>query len=204
MIATLYYCYDPMCSWCWGYRPTLNKLLAKLPAELNVEFILGGLAPDTAEPMPAAMRDTIEGYWRKIQGLLGTEFNFDFWRQCQPRRDTYKACRAIIAARPEGKQRGMLEAIQQAYYLRAMNPSEIDVLLQLAEEIGMNPDTFRVRLLCGATDQQLQKEITQVRQWQVQGFPSLVLECNERRYLLPVDYQDEEVTLKRLKELLTE
>ena len=24
--ATLYYVYDPMCSWCWGYKPTWDKV----------------------------------------------------------------------------------------------------------------------------------------------------------------------------------
>ncbi|MFT6977114.1 MAG: putative protein-disulfide isomerase, partial [Shewanella psychromarinicola] len=24
--TTLYYVHDPMCSWCWGYRPTWDTL----------------------------------------------------------------------------------------------------------------------------------------------------------------------------------
>jgi protein-disulfide isomerase-like protein with CxxC motif len=56
----------------------------------------------------------------------GTEFNFDFWTKCQPRRDTYKACRAVIAASQQNAEEAMIEAIQKAYYLRAMNPSEHD------------------------------------------------------------------------------
>ena len=190
-----------MCSWCWGYRPTLNKLLAKLPADVTVEYVLGGLAPDNDEAMPAEMRDAIEGYWRKIQNLLGTEFNFAFWHQCQPRRDTYKACRAVIAARAEGMDLAMLDAIQRAYYLRAMNPSDIDTLVILAQELGLDAASFRARLLSEETDSQLQKEINLGRQWQIQGFPALVLQVDERRYALPVDYQDEEVTLKVLKGL---
>ncbi|MDF4306582.1 DsbA family protein, partial [Vibrio parahaemolyticus] len=26
MDIKLYYVHDPMCSWCWGYKPTIEKL----------------------------------------------------------------------------------------------------------------------------------------------------------------------------------
>jgi putative protein-disulfide isomerase len=198
----LYYFHDPMCSWCWGYRPTWQRLQATLPEEVGVQYVLGGLAPDSDEPMPAAMRVAVEGHWRQIQNLLGTEFNFAFWRHCHPRRDTYKACRALIAARATGLEMEMLEAIQRAYYLRALNPSETDVLVQLAVETGMQAEPFRSRLLAAETEQQLQDEINLTRAWQVQGFPSLLLRVAERNDPLPVDYRDEEVTLARLRRLL--
>ena len=198
----LYYFHDPMCSWCWGYRPTWQRLQAKLPKDISVEYILGGLAPDSNEAMPDAMQSAVEGYWQQIRNQLGTEFNFDFWQQCQPRRDTYKACRAVIAARTDGLEMEMLEAIQRAYYLRAMNPSEIEVLVQLAVETGMVAKSFRDRLLATETDQQLQKEIKLTRSWQVQGFPSLIFAVAGSHTPLPIDYTDEDATLQRLWALL--
>ena len=80
MAATLFYFHDPMCSWCWGYQKTWQKLLEKLPSEVNLTYILGGLAPDDDTPMPEDMQQAIQGYWRKIQTELGAEFNFDFCR----------------------------------------------------------------------------------------------------------------------------
>ena len=43
----LYYIHDPMCSWCWAFRPTLTKVLAELPAHIEVQYLVGGLAPDS-------------------------------------------------------------------------------------------------------------------------------------------------------------
>ncbi len=105
----LYYFHDPMCSWCWGYRPVSDKLFSNLPAEIYLVRVLGGLAPDSNEAMPEELLRAIPGYWRKIEKLLGTEFNFDFWINCQPRRSTYPACRAVIAASNQGLEVEMID-----------------------------------------------------------------------------------------------
>ena len=78
--ARLYYFLDPMCSWCWAFRPALRKIEVGLPDGLELIRILGGLAPDTDEPMAEAMRIKLQAIWRTIQERVpGTEFNFQYW-----------------------------------------------------------------------------------------------------------------------------
>ena len=136
MNATLYYIHDPMCSWCWGYRPVWDALKLNLPDAIQVEYVVGGLAPDSNKPMPVEQQAMIKAHWHSIEEKLGTKFNFDFWRNNTPRRSTYNACRAAIAANNQGYQVQMVEAIQHAYYLRALNPSDNDVLIGLAKELS--------------------------------------------------------------------
>ena len=107
-----------MCSWCWGFRPTWAEIKANLPDEVEVKYLLGGLAPDSKEPMPESMQSDIAGYWRRIQQHIpGTKFNFDFWDKCEPKRSTYPACRAVIAARKQNSEieLDMIDKIQNAF-----------------------------------------------------------------------------------------
>ena len=85
MKTKLFYVYDPMCSWCWGYAPTWQRLKSELASHVEVVYALGGLAPDSDDAMPQAMQKFLQQTWQKISQQLGTEFNFDFWQQCQPR-----------------------------------------------------------------------------------------------------------------------
>ena len=125
-MTELYYFHDPMCSWCWGFRPTLLKLLGELPDEIAVRSVVGGLAADSDAPMPAEQRIAIQDHWRRIEAMLGTEFNHDFWSCCEPRRSTYPACRAVIAAERQSRGKAMTQAIQKAYYLqRAIRPTVV-------------------------------------------------------------------------------
>ena len=190
MNATLVYIYDPMCSWCWGYSPTWLKLKESLTSRVDIIYGLGGLAPDSNEPMPAEMQKFLQQTWKNIAQQLGTQFNFDFWQQCQPRRSTYPACRAMIIARASGKEHEMLSAIQQAYYLQAKNPSDIDTLQALALSIGLDGDDFLQQINSQRIDDMLKAEIAKMRQLPINGFPSLVLIKDNRFIPIPVDYKN--------------
>lgn len=193
MQDTLIYVHDPMCSWCWGFAPTLDELLAALPAELHLCRLLGGLAPDSDQPMPEETRQYVQRQWRNIQERIpGTPFNFDFWTLCAPRRSTYPACRAVIAARQQGEDLDarMTRAIQQAYYLQARNPSDPDTLVALAAELGLDTSDFATALWSEAVQQQLLDEIRRSRELGAEGFPSLILEEGGRRKSLRIDYVD--------------
>ena len=174
----LVYAHDPMCSWCWGIAPTFDRVKGQLPDDIELVMLLGGLAPDSDQPMPQQMRQYLQQTWQTIEAQIpGTSFNHDFWTQCEPRRSTYPACRAVIAARlfgPDMDQK-MTRAIQQAYYLQAKNPSDNETLIGLADELGLDTEKFAEVLTDDNTHQQLLQEITLVQRLGVQGFPSMVL-----------------------------
>lgn len=201
MKATLYYAHDPMCSWCWAFRPTWENIVKALPENLEVRRILGGLAPDSDQPMPQQMQHFLQSTWRNIQQRVpGTRFDFAFWERCAPRRSTYPACRAVISARkqsPESEE-PMIFAIQQAYYLQARNPSDTELLIALAGEIGLEEAQFAADLEAAETHYRLMEEIAFGRSIGVQGFPSLVLDRAGVYRVLSYDYNDPEVVLAQL------
>ncbi len=204
MPTILYYIHDPMCSWCWGFRPTLERLRADLPNHIRVERLLGGLAPDTDEPMPQQMREWLQQTWRKIsERIPSTRFNHDFWVRCAPRRSTYPACRAVIAARRQDPRldEAMTDAIQRAYYLEARNPSDRDTLIELAREIGADADDFVETLDAPETQAELEREIELIREMDAWQFPSLVLDLEGSRWRVPIDYLDAGAMLETIRML---
>ena len=73
MLKTLYYVHDPMCSWCWAFRSSLNTLIEKLPREINIIRLLGGLAPDSDMPMPENIREYVLKNWsNKFAAFMST------------------------------------------------------------------------------------------------------------------------------------
>lgn len=206
-LVTLYYIHDPMCSWCWALRPQWLRLLQLLPRDIRVIKLLGGLAPDSDEPMPDAMRERLQTTWRRIeQTVPATRFNFAFWRNTVPRRSTWPACRAVLAARAQGAGRdeAMLDAIQRAYYQQARNPSDNDTLLALAGEIGLDVEAFSRALVSAETQALLQQEMAQAEALGVDSYPSLVLAINGSHWPVPVDYNNADNMLATIAWLLEE
>lgn len=201
---TLHYVHDPMCSWCWAFRPTWNTIVENAPEFVTIRRTLGGLAPDTDEPMPEPMRHKLQMIWRTIQERVpGTEFNFDFWTETRPRRATYPACRAVIAAVNQGDEyeEPMILRIQQGYYLQAQNPSEDETLVSFAADLGLDTEQFAADLQAAETQQELMRQIAYGQRIGARGFPSLILEVDGRFAMIPYDYNDPDVVLKQLAQL---
>ena len=205
-MPTLYYVHDPMCSWCWGFRPTWLALQSKLPSDIHIKYVLGGLAPDSDEIMPQSMQNDIRGYWKTVQARIpGTRFNFDFWdlpEESKPRRSTYPACRAVIAATLQDAdiEDEAILAIQQSYYLRARNPSDHQVLADVAEFLALDRARFEADLVSDSVNQKLLADIELGRRLGAQGFPSLILEVadesgNKQKRLIPIDYNNSDKML---------
>ncbi|MCW8888891.1 MAG: DsbA family protein [Gammaproteobacteria bacterium] len=194
-LPILYYIHDPMCSWCYAFRENWQYLTQHFEGKVEFVRLLGGLAADSDAPMDSETRQMVQQSWRRIEeSLPDTHFNFDFWEQNQPRRSTYPACRAVIAARQladHSYDLKMSYAIQDAYYRQAKNPSDIDVLCSIAETLNLDRDQFSSLLTADGTEQQLQQEIAQARSLGVDSYPSLVLQINEQtRWPIAINYQD--------------
>jgi len=151
--------------------------------------------------MPPAMQAYIQQNWRRIQEAVpGTEFNFEFWTHCGPRRSSYPACRAVLAAKHFGAhhEEAMIEKIQTAYYRQARNPSDVETLCELAGELGIEAGAFRTWMESEACQAELEAHLEKTDALGVTGFPSLVLATDDRHSVIPHDYNDADVTLKAL------
>ena len=195
---TLYYVLDPMCSWCYAFAPTWQKLFKNLPSGLHVEYVHGGLAPHSDVLMPQTMQTMLQNTWRDIEQRVGTKLNYDFWSTCKPRRSTYLACQACVCARVQGKEYEMIKEIQKAYYLNASNPSDRDTLEFVASNINLDVEKFSFDLESKEIINIFEKDLAQRRKLGANGFPSLILKTDNNYFNIAVDYTHYEPILKQI------
>jgi putative protein-disulfide isomerase len=191
MNTSLYYIHDPLCSWCYAFKTRLSALKQALPPDIEFKRLLGGLAPDSTEPMPLALQQSIQQAWHRIeQTVPGVKFNFAFWSNNTPIRSTYPACRSLLAARKQGIEfeDRLLARIQEVYYQQAQNPALDSTLFECASQIGLDRDQFELDYRSHEIDRQLQQEIKTARSFGVCSYPSLILEQNGKISPVAVDY----------------
>ena len=190
-----------MCSWCWAFKPTWDKVKEALSDQVKVNYLLGGLAPDSNEPMPIETREYVKGNWKKIQEIVpNTRFNYDFWTSCEPKRSTFPACRAVICAKQQQPdfENLMIYGIQKAYYLEAQNPSNEDVLIDIAESLGLDTEKFKMDLKSSQVNEILTDEIKLARSMEINSMPTLALQNNGTIKIIDIDYLDANYIIKQI------
>jgi len=168
---------------------------------VNVIYLLGGLAPDSNEPMSIETREYIKGNWKRIQEMIpNTRFNYGFWTSCEPKRSTYPACRAVISARQQHPnfENLMIYGIQKSYYLESQNPSNEDMLINIAENLGLDIEKFKMDLKSSQINEILLDEIKLVRSMDMNSMPSLVLQINGTLKVIDIDYLDTNYIVKQI------
>ncbi|QOJ22636.1 MAG: DsbA family protein [Gammaproteobacteria bacterium] len=196
-----------MCSWCYAFSQSWTALQQDLPRNMEIVYLVGGLAPDTTEPMPLATQKMVQQAWRRIeQTVPGVHFNWDFWSRNTPIRSTYPACRAVLAAKMQRTEAEpeMIHAIQTAYYQQAKNPSLPETLQACAREIGLDAETFSEDLKSPAIENELQHQIQLARSMDVYSYPSLRLVINNAVFPIAIDYLDHRAMLDEIKAILAE
>ncbi len=94
----------------------------------------------------------------------------------------------------------MIAAIQRAYYVDALNPSDDTVLVTLAADMGCDVKQFTDQLNSEKINQLLMQNIRFARLLGATGFPSLFLETRAgNRQPIPVDYNNSAATIEQIK-----
>lgn len=197
------YVMDPMCSWCYGFQPELERFLDQFPLT-KVDWVMGGLAPDNNQPMDDELKQSIASYWHQIEQNTQVSFNHDFWTLNTPYRSTYPACRAVIAAEgliEDGTEK-MVKAIQSAYYLEAKNPSLEETLLGCASSLDLDEHQFLECFKSEETEKAFQQHLHITQQLQVRGFPALFyIDEGNQAYPLALGFCQTQDLAKRFNQI---
>ena len=96
----------------------------------------------------------------------------------------------------------MIDAIQRAYYLRALNPSDVSTLVDLAAETGLEVIRFARDIASADIEQELQRNFALRRSLGVNSFPSLVLRIEQSSWPVPLDYHSHAASTAFIQEKL--
>lgn len=180
-LPILWYFADPMCSWCWGFAPTIDTLREDSRERMKIALVLGGLRHETA-PITAAQRQEILHHWHTVHARTGQPFRFDGALPAGFVYDTEPASRAVVTASTLDPSHtfAMFKAIQTAFYAEGRDVTRGAVLADVAAQLELDPARFLQVFADDHTRARTQAHFRQARQAGVRGFPALVLQQDSR------------------------
>jgi putative protein-disulfide isomerase len=150
------YCTDPACSWSWGAEPVLRRLLWEFEGELELVWVMGGLARRYGHEYrdeegsigsgPDCFADLMS-HWLDVAGRTGMPCDPRLWTE-NPIASTYPACIAVEAASEQGWEAGYryLRRLREGLMCERRKLDTPSALLAEAGAAGLDPGRFEIAL----------------------------------------------------------
>lgn len=167
---------DPMCSWCWGFAPELDKLRASLAESVKFSLLLGGLRSSGDQEWSEEFKTYLQQHWNSVAKMTHQPFNKILFERENFDYNTEPACRAVVTVRElKGDTFSFLHALQYAFYAEGRDITDSEVLTKIALTEGINQEEF-----LSFFNSKRAKELTIADQYKVRSmgansFPSLVV-----------------------------
>lgn len=171
----LIYFADAMCSWCYGFAPTIAALRENHP-DLPIQLINGGLRPGNTKVMDGKAKADIRSHWEHVHDASGQPFDFGLFDRTDFVYDTEPAARAVVLVRnaDEAKTLPFFEAIQVAFYAEGKDVTQPGILADIAVGFGMDRTAFLAAFDDEEAKVQTLTDFQVSQRTGVTGFPTLI------------------------------
>lgn len=177
---------DVQCPWCFIGKRKFEAGVKQFAGEVEVEYHSFELAPDT----PVDFEGTPVDYLAKRKGMqladveamlervtaIASEvgLNYDYGSVHQT--NTGKAHELLHFAKAHGKQGEVKERLLSAYFEQGRHLGQIDVLVAIAGEAGLNESDARSALETGSYRTAVEADVAQAAHFGISGVPFYVID----------------------------
>ena len=187
-MVTVHYFFDPMCGWCYG-ASALIEVLAN-HSEFDIIYHPGGMIPKRA--IDSSFRQHILQADSQIAAMTNVHFGEAYKARVSGAGDyvvdSYSTTRAFFVGQEMGiEAHKMLAALQVAHYQDGKHLDEWDTLAELAVSMGLDEAIWNEKMAVSEPEmtQAIKTSHQLMTQMQVSGFPTLIIEKDDRLIRLP-------------------
>ncbi|PWN08262.1 DsbA family protein [Rhodohalobacter mucosus] len=193
---TLIYAYDPLCGWCFGFHPVMEKLAERFTDDLQVRVIPGGLAvDDNAQPIREGY-SYISGALEQVEKTTGVSFGKNFRLLAEEGSYLYDSMPSCIAQNTINLLNPSLSLrfaglMQHALFVEGRDLNDPDTFLELIVENRLDVD--KNAFLNHFQSREMHNRTRELFEWcreaGAAAFPTLLLELGEETGLISRGYR---------------
>jgi len=210
---TLYYCFDPYCGWCYGFSPIIRTIASEYAGVLAFDVLSGGMIlPEEPQPF-APMARFIQTAYKGVEEQTGIKFGEDFlWHVFHPDAtdwfpDSTKPAIALCIFKEYYPDRAIAMAadLQYALNFEGRDLTDNEAYRYLLHRYDIPAEDFYEKLASEEYREQAYYEFALVKQLNITGFPSVLLQVTDSKfYLLAQGYTDHDTVKGRIDKVLSE
>ncbi|KKM99995.1 hypothetical protein LCGC14_1142320, partial [marine sediment metagenome] len=173
---------DPYCTWCWASEPILRKIKEHFGEKVKILFKMGGLVDDiktfydpSNEIGGTNIFEQVAIHWEDASSRHGMPVDSRGFQDLKNDfKSTHPANIAYKAAQMQNQNLAnkFLRRLREAAAAERKAIHNVETQLELAKEVGLNPDKFLEAIESGKAKKAFIKELSECRQLGITGFPT--------------------------------
>ena len=210
-LPELLYIQDPLCGWCYGTSPVINRLQEEFAGRLDVSVLCGGMVKGEDVGPIADSWDGLKTSLNDVEEVTGVPFGEAFKALGAAGEYVYDSeppSRAIATFRQltqdPARTVAFAHAVQAALFRDGQDLNDPSVYNSLLAPFGVDVVEFQRRWASPESARAAQQEFAAVARIGVEGFPTAVVRVGEQGYVLARGFQPYEQLRAGLEELLRE
>lgn len=192
----IYYVYDALCGWCYGFGPVIKEFHEKHGEEFNFQVLSGGLVTGNRAGPIGVVAGYIKEAYKQVEERTGVKFGDAFLEDVlEPGEALFTSippARAMALFRNQlpGKQVEFAARLQKAIYHDGLAPADWNTYGTCAADFGLKADEFAEKMQHPKVEEVVLEEFKVVANWGIQGFPAVLLQQGDQAFLLARGYTD--------------
>lgn len=211
--GTIYYCFDALCGWCYGFGPVMKMLEKEYKDQLAFDVLSGGMImPDNAQPIAAIAKYIGEAY-KNVERLTGVKFGQDYlWHILNPQKsdwvlDSEKPAIALSILKEQHPYRAIEIAfdLQRALMFEGRDLTDNEAYRHLLAKYEIDEQEFYTKLKSEDYFDKAHNDFALVKQLRVKSYPSVLLQVTDSKfYLLATGFATFDTLKERIDKVLEE
>jgi putative protein-disulfide isomerase len=204
---TLIYVYDPLCGWCYGFHPVMEKLQNRFADRMSVEVKVGGLAVgDSAQTISEGFSYIKDGL-QQVEKSTGIKFGRNFKLLAEEGSymyDSLPPCRAQKTMNELVPDQALTFAgtLLNALFRDGKNMNEWSTYAELIDDYNIDPDEFKTRFDRDELKNDLIDEFTWCQNHGATGFPTLLIKIEGEISIMTRGYRPFDTVESHLHHLI--
>jgi putative protein-disulfide isomerase len=190
----IYYLFDTLCGWCWGFSPVIRQLVADYNKELEFEVISGGLALGARATAIKHNADYILNALPQVEAASGVQFGKAY-------RNLVKQGDYVVDSTPPAKFLATIKklvpekafetaySMQKAHFVEGKDLNEWSAYSNIVQELYADDlDSIKEAFYSPQAEEWAKQDFMRAYQYGAQGYPTVILNANKKLYALSRGY----------------
>jgi len=203
MKPTLFYVGDPMCSWCYGIAPELEKVRFHFSEIIDFEIIMGGLRPYNKETM-TDLKDFLTHHWDTVNQRSGQSFNYCILQDPNITYDTEPPCRATVIVRNSNPDKAFqfFAEVQSIFYQKNKNLHLVESYAPILQKLKIDQAKFTQNFNSPYFKELVKNDFLRSQQLGITKYPSIVLQHGEMHFMITTGFETAAEIIDKIQQVL--